>query len=98
MSTDRPGGSLEEYAHRRLIRWLRTGDRADQGSYPEADPDYLLFLVEKVVDCVDQRRSSKPKRGTGPMKTTIFLPADLEARLIWSEDPARMPHPDPWGF
>ncbi|MFD8450906.1 hypothetical protein [Streptomyces coelicoflavus] len=177
--------SLEEYAHRRLIRWLRTGDRADlpdsftaecvgnqrlrpaefpcaypgapvfsrrvatllaaemstagrclpvfpEGSDPEADPGYLLFLVEKVVDCVDQRRSSKPKRGTGQMKTTIFHPeavpaglsafrvpefpgavqwngwavdrlreilgADLEARLIWSEDPARKPHPDPWGF
>lgn len=23
---------------------------------------------------------------------------DVEARLIWSEDPSREPHPDPWGF
>lgn len=22
----------------------------------------------------------------------------LEARLIWSEDPALSPHPNPWGF
>lgn len=177
--------SLEEYAHRGLIRWLRTGDRADlpesfsaewvgnprlrpaefpcaypgapvfsrrvaalladelstagrylpvfpEGSDPDAEPDYLLLLAEKVVDCVDRRRSSKPKRGTGQMKTTVFLPeavpaglpafrvpefpgavqwtgwavdrlreilgADLEARLIWSEERAAVPHPDPWGF
>ncbi|MFE9704801.1 hypothetical protein [Streptomyces sp. NPDC005930] len=177
--------SLGEYAHRGLIRWLRTGDRADlpesftaewvgnprlrpgefpcaypgapvfsrrvamlledelstagrylpvfpEGSDPDAEPDYLLFLAEKVVDCVDRRRSSKPKKGTGQMKSTVFLPealpaglpafrvpefpgavqwngwavdrlrnilgADLEARLVWSEEPARVPHPDPWGF
>jgi hypothetical protein len=23
---------------------------------------------------------------------------DLEARLVWSSDPTRVPHPDPWGF
>lgn len=23
---------------------------------------------------------------------------DIEARLIWSQDPSRTPHPDPWGF
>ncbi|NKE59817.1 hypothetical protein FXN61_24635 [Lentzea sp. PSKA42] len=23
---------------------------------------------------------------------------DVEARLIWSDDPTREPHPDPWGF
>jgi hypothetical protein len=23
---------------------------------------------------------------------------DVEARLIWAEDPAREPHPDPWSF
>ncbi|MFC8869098.1 hypothetical protein ACFUAC_15760 [Streptomyces sp. NPDC057148] len=27
-----------------------------------------------------------------------ILGADLEARLIWSEDPSGKPHPDPWGF
>jgi len=177
--------SLEEYAHRRLIRWLRTGDSADlpesfgaewvgnprlrasefpcgypgapvfssrvaglmadglsaAGRYlpvfpddtdPRADPGYLLYLVEKVVDCVDLRRSSKPKKGTGQMKMTVFRPdalpaelpafrvpefpgavhwngwavdrlqgilgADLEARVIWSEDRSLTPHPNPWGF
>ncbi|MEV5438668.1 hypothetical protein AB0K80_22015 [Streptomyces sp. NPDC052682] len=27
-----------------------------------------------------------------------FLGADLEARLVWSEDAARTPHPNPWGL
>jgi hypothetical protein len=173
--------SLEEYAHRGLIRWLRTGKPEDLpesftgewvGSprlrpaefpcgYPGApvfsrriadlladelstagsrlpvrlpgtDPDYFLQLVERVVDCVDPRRSSKPKRGTGQMKRTVFRPdavpaepaafrvpefpgavhwngwavevlrehlgADIEARLVWSEDRGLVPHPDPWGF
>ncbi|WP_371669798.1 hypothetical protein OG985_20440 [Streptomyces sp. NBC_00289] len=177
--------SLEEDAHRKLIRWLRTGDSGDlpesfraewvgnprlrpaefpcgypgapvfsrriadlladelskAGRYlpviPEdSDPggaaDYLLYLVEKVIDCVDPRRSSKPKKGTGQMKITVFRPdavpaelpafrvpeypggvhwngwavdrltelldGDLEARLIWSEDPSSTPHPNPWGF
>jgi hypothetical protein len=177
--------SLEEYAHRKLIRWLRTGapedlpesftaewvgnprlrsaefpcgypgapvfsrhvaglvaeDLATAGRYlpvypegtdPEEGPDYLLYLVAKVVDCVDLRRSSKPKKGTGQMKQTVFRPealpaglpafrvpefpggvhwnawavdrlreilgADLEARLIWSEDRTLTPHPNPWGF
>ncbi|MER6527717.1 hypothetical protein [Streptomyces sp. NPDC001508] len=177
--------SLEEYAHRRLIRWLRTGaaeglpesftaewvgnprlrptefpcgypgapvfsrriaepvaeDLAAAGRYlpvhpedsgPGGEAPYLLHLVEKVVDCVDPRRLSKPKRGTGQMKQTVFLPealptglpcfrvpefpggahwnawavdrlkdmlgADLEARLIWSEDLTLTPHPNPRGF
>ncbi|MFF9188569.1 MULTISPECIES: PH domain-containing protein [Streptomyces] len=52
-----------------------------EGSDPDAEPDYLLFLAEKVIDCVDRRRSSKPKRGTGQMKTTIFLPEAVPAAL-----------------
>ncbi|MDQ1038035.1 hypothetical protein QFZ75_004451 [Streptomyces sp. V3I8] len=178
--------SLDEYAHRKLIRWLRTGSPADLPAelraewvgnprlrpaefpcgYPgapvfgrriadllrdelhaagkylpvllaeedakEGAPDYVLYAVDKVVDCVDVRRPSKPKKGTGRMKATVFrpdalptgLPAfrvpehpgavhwngwmverlrgllgdDLEARLAWSEDRSRIPHPDPWGF
>ncbi|MBV1938360.1 hypothetical protein KUF83_17580 [Streptomyces sp. BV286] len=177
--------SLEEYAHRKLIRWLRTGSPEDlpdelhaewvgnprlrpaefpcgypgapvfssrivdslqeglrgAGKFLRVVPEetgkgdgreYHLYAVDKVVDCVDARRSSKPKKGTGQMKTTFFrpdaLPADLpafrvpdhpgavhwngwavdrltellgddlEARLIWSEDPSLTPHPDPWGF
>jgi hypothetical protein len=27
-----------------------------------------------------------------------ILGADLEARLIWSEDRTLTPHPNPWGF
>ncbi|MDJ0346423.1 hypothetical protein QMK19_35605 [Streptomyces sp. H10-C2] len=93
--------------------------------------EYVLYLVQSVVDCLDTRRSSKPKRSGGEVKKAVFrpeafpadLPAwrlpefptavywngwavdrlkellgdDLEARLIWSEDPALAPHPDPWG-
>ncbi|MGC0330111.1 hypothetical protein RKD23_003101 [Streptomyces sp. SAI-170] len=44
---------------------------------------YLLYAVGAVVDCVDVRRSSKPKKGGGPMKITVFrpdaLPTDLPA-------------------
>lgn len=101
-----------------------------------SDPgEYELYLVESVVDCVDLRRSSKPKKTTGEFKQAVFLPAavpsdlpafrlpqfpggvhwngwavdrltellgdrasDVEARLVWSEDPALTPHPNPWGF
>jgi hypothetical protein len=93
--------------------------------------EYVLYVVKKVVDCVDTRRSSKPKRLTGQIKKAVFradalpgdLPAfrvpeypgavywngwaadrltdllgdDLEARLVWSEDPTFTPHPNPWG-
>ncbi|MFF4401435.1 hypothetical protein [Streptomyces sp. NPDC001480] len=93
--------------------------------------EYVPFLVEQVVDCLDTRRSSKPKR-RGEVKKVVFLPerlpADLpafrlpqspravqwngwaadrlieltgdqiEARLLWSEDPTAVPHPDPWGI
>ncbi|WP_434594696.1 hypothetical protein [Streptomyces sp. A5-4] len=94
--------------------------------------EYVLFLVESGVDCLDERRSSKPKRSGDPLKKAIFrpdavpveLPAfrvpgsrraaywngwavdhltqllgdDLNTRLVWSDDPALTPHPDPWGF
>nr|CEL17112.1 hypothetical protein [Kibdelosporangium sp. MJ126-NF4] len=42
--------------------------------------DYLLYLVDKVVDCVDTRRSSKPKRN-GEIKKTIFLADALPFEL-----------------
>lgn len=96
------------------------------------DDEYFLFVVEAVVDCLDLRRSSKPKKIDGEVKKAVFRPealpshlpafrlpqfpgavqwngwaadllADLtgdqiEKRLIWSEDPATRPHPDPWGI
>ncbi|WP_030856162.1 hypothetical protein [Streptomyces sp. NRRL S-37] len=94
--------------------------------------EYHLLLVEEVVDCLDLRRSSKPKKRDGEVKRAVFradaLPAGLpafrlpqfpravqwngwaverltgltgdgiEARLLWSGDPAAVPHPDPWGI
>jgi hypothetical protein len=96
----------------------------------EAD-EYLLYLVERVSDCLDREKSSPPDR-LGRVQKSVFradvLPADvpafrstgfptavcwngwaverltallgdqLEARLVWSEDPGLVPHPDPWGF
>ncbi len=98
---------------------------------PSADT-YLLHLVDRIVDCVDTRASSQPKKATGEMQRTVFRPDalplalpsfrvpqfpvgvqwngwavdrltgllgdDVEARLVWSEDPAARPHPHPWGF
>jgi hypothetical protein len=98
---------------------------------PETD-DYVLYLVEHIVDSLDAGRSSKPKKTTGEITKAVFrpdalpvdLPAirlpeyrggvywngwavdrltallgnDLEARLVWSEDPSLTPHPNPWSF
>ncbi|WP_189315725.1 hypothetical protein [Streptomyces brasiliensis] len=95
------------------------------------DDEYSLYLVEQVVDCLDTRRSSKPKR-SGEIKKEVFLPEalpvdlpafrlpqfptavqwngwaadrlveltgdEIEARLLWSENPKATPHPDPWGI
>ncbi|GHB15757.1 hypothetical protein GCM10010377_01470 [Streptomyces viridiviolaceus] len=94
--------------------------------------EYYLLLVEQVVDCLDLRRSSKPKKVDGEVKKAVYrtdavpvrLPAfrlpqfpgavqwngwaverlidltgdEIEARLLWSEDPAAVPHSDPWGI
>ncbi|MFE2302349.1 hypothetical protein ACFXAW_29640 [Streptomyces sp. NPDC059445] len=94
--------------------------------------DYVLHLVKQTVDCLDARRSSKPKKTTGEITKAVFRPEalpvglasfrvpefrggvywnawavdlltellgdDLEARPVWSEDPAVRPHPNPWGF
>ncbi|MFJ9901923.1 hypothetical protein ACIRVK_03270 [Streptomyces sp. NPDC101152] len=47
------------------------------------DDEYFLLLVEQVVDCLDLRRSSKPKRMNGEVKKAVFrpeaLPVDLPA-------------------
>ncbi|GGN85973.1 hypothetical protein GCM10011579_077270 [Streptomyces albiflavescens] len=96
----------------------------------EAD-EYLLYLVERVADCLDMGKSSPPDQ-LGRVRKSVFradaLPADvpafrstgfptavcwngwaaerlsvllgdqLEVRLVWSEDPGLVPHPNPWGF
>ena len=31
-------------------------------------------------------------------RLTELLDDDLEARLVWSDDPALTPHPNPWGI
>ncbi|MDT0305428.1 hypothetical protein RM780_00410 [Streptomyces sp. DSM 44917] len=49
-----------------------TGDPAD---------DYVLLLVTEIADCLDQRRSSKPRRATGEIKQSVFLPDALPTTL-----------------
>lgn len=45
--------------------------------------EYFLYLVEQVVDCLDLRRSSKPKRLDGEVKKPVYrveaLPTNLPA-------------------
>ncbi|WP_329335812.1 hypothetical protein OG866_17715 [Streptomyces sp. NBC_00663] len=48
---------------------------------PSVEPPYVLQLVEQVVDCVDTRRSAKPKKVTGQMKTTVFHPDALPSHI-----------------
>ncbi|MFC8200403.1 hypothetical protein ACFUTV_34175 [Streptomyces sp. NPDC057298] len=43
--------------------------------------EYFLYLVERVVDCLDTRRSSKPKRMTGEVKKAVFRPGALPVDL-----------------
>ncbi|MFI6021964.1 hypothetical protein ACIBCP_30540 [Streptomyces sp. NPDC051287] len=42
--------------------------------------DYVLFLVDQVVDCLDLRRSSKPKRN-GEIKKPVYRPEALPTGL-----------------
>jgi len=42
---------------------------------------YLLHLVDQVVDCVDTRASSQPKKATGEMQKTVFRPDALPLAL-----------------
>ncbi|MER7181477.1 hypothetical protein ABT404_18670 [Streptomyces hyaluromycini] len=41
--------------------------------------DYVLYLVDQVVDCLDLRRSSKPKRN-GEVKKPVYRPEALPSR------------------
>ncbi|WP_405870223.1 MULTISPECIES: hypothetical protein [unclassified Streptomyces] len=47
------------------------------------DDEYCLYLVEEVVDCLDLRRSSKPKKMDGEVKKAVFrveaMPTHLPA-------------------
>lgn len=45
------------------------------------DDEYFLYLVEQVVDCLDLRRSSKPKKMGGEVKKAVYRPEALPAHL-----------------
>ncbi|MFD3584904.1 hypothetical protein [Streptomyces sp. NPDC058683] len=120
----------------RRIADLLQGDLQGAGkllpvAIKDADDDYLLYLVERVADCLDSEKSSPPD-AIGRIRESVFraddIPADvpafrttafptavcwngwaarllsgllgeqLECRLVWSQDPGQVPHPDPWGF
>jgi hypothetical protein len=44
------------------------------------DDDYVLYVVDQVVDCLDPHRSSKPKRN-GEVRRPVYFPEALPARL-----------------
>ncbi|MGW6258644.1 hypothetical protein [Streptomyces sp. NPDC055085] len=43
--------------------------------------DYVLYLVERIVDCLDTRRSSRPKKTTGEITKAVFRPEALPSHL-----------------
>ncbi|MFB7247690.1 hypothetical protein ACFCYX_35105 [Streptomyces populi] len=49
----------------------------------EGSPEdtYVLHLVDRIVDCVDARSSSRPKKATGEMRKTVFSPDALPLDL-----------------
>jgi hypothetical protein len=42
---------------------------------------YQLYLVNSVIDCLDVKRSAKPKRATGQMTHLTFLPSRIDQSL-----------------
>ncbi|MCH5676103.1 hypothetical protein [Streptomyces gilvus] len=71
---------------RRLVESLGDGLLAAGSLVPvdidgAKDDDYFLYLVEQVVDCLDLRRSSKPKTGSGEVKKPVYRPEALPAHL-----------------
>jgi hypothetical protein len=45
------------------------------------DGAYQLYLVDVVVDCLDTKRSAKPRRGTGEMAHVAFVPNNVNPLL-----------------
>lgn len=67
---DRLGDQLEKAGHLVPVRV--------EGAEPD---DYVLYVVEPLVDCVDARRSSHPKKGSGEMQKMVFRPEAYPAAL-----------------
>jgi hypothetical protein len=79
----RPGAPV---LSRRLAESLGDG-LAAAGSLVPVDIDaakgdeYFLYVVEAVVDCLDLRRSSKPRKVDGEVKKAVFRPEALPTHL-----------------
>ncbi len=105
------------------------GELVPVGAEALAPDRYYLYVVDALVDCLDETRSARPNRSTGEMAQVSFLPSMLndtspafrvpqsplfvfwcdwfvdaltslipeqvDARVIWAEDPsiARFPRP-----
>jgi hypothetical protein len=70
----------------------RTGKIQKSVFRPDAVPaDLPAFRIPQFPTVVHWN-------GWAALVLTGLLGDELEARLVWSEDPTRIPHPDPWGF
>ncbi|MEU0810376.1 hypothetical protein [Streptomyces sp. NPDC005970] len=86
---DFPSGYPGAPVFSRRVADLLEGDLSAAGGFvsvlfDDADAEeYVLYLVEEVVDCLDTRRSSKPKKADGQIKNAVFrvdaLPVHLPA-------------------
>jgi hypothetical protein len=77
---------------------------AEKSSKPEGDG-----TIRKTVFRADALPADLPAFRV-PQSTNVYwndwavdrlmklVGIDVEARLVWSEDPTRVPHPDPWSF
>jgi hypothetical protein len=46
------------------------------------DDEYFLFVVQAVVDCLDLRRSPKPKKIDGEVEKAVFRPLALPSHCL----------------
>jgi hypothetical protein len=60
---------------------LTAGAFIPVSSDDSGEGEYLFYLAEPVVGCVDTGRSSKPQRTSGQIKKTVFRPEALPVEL-----------------
>lgn len=86
-ATEFPSGDTGAPILSRRIADLMGGELSAAGSFLPVTIDgadtgeYVMYLVERVVDCVDPRRSAKPNKGGDPLRKTVFRPEALPREL-----------------
>ncbi|GAA3891542.1 hypothetical protein [Streptomyces sedi] len=79
-------------AGRSTVRYESTGELERTVLRPEAVPTALpAFRIPQYPTAVHWN-------GWAARRLRALLGDALETRLVWSPDPAREPHPAPWGF